>query len=253
MAMFETDTVLIDLLRRTGSLSVSEMSQELGVTANAVRQRVTRLMAAGDLERFETKSGRGRPGHRYQLTSKGHQNCGANFADLARVMWAEIQQIKDEKVRKKILEGIGIRLAELYEKEITGETTREKMNSIATLFGERLIPLSVESGKNHSVGSNDLKVASQEEGNMGTSQQDQDAQKSDEVNADEVNANALPLLRVYACPYPDLASTDETLCEMEQTVFSRLAGEELELNKCESDGGCCCTFEPKTNKEKILK
>ena len=53
----------------------------------------------------------------------------------------------------------------------------------------------------------------------------------------------LPVLTVLACPYPDLAEQDRTICSMERMMFSDLLGESVRLNKCRLDEGTCCTFE----------
>ena len=42
-----TDVTVLDLLRKSGGMRVSELSQAMSVTATAVRQRLTRLMAQG--------------------------------------------------------------------------------------------------------------------------------------------------------------------------------------------------------------
>jgi len=54
----------------------------------------------------------------------------------------------------------------------------------------------------------------------------------------------LPLLQARACPYPDLAEQDRSVCSMERMMFSELAGEDLRLSHCRLDGHTCCTFEP---------
>jgi len=54
----------------------------------------------------------------------------------------------------------------------------------------------------------------------------------------------LPLLRATACPYPDLAEQDRTVCSMERMMFSELVGENLRLSDCRLDGHSCCTFQP---------
>jgi predicted ArsR family transcriptional regulator len=55
---------------------------------------------------------------------------------------------------------------------------------------------------------------------------------------------ALPVLEVHACPYPDLASGDgdRTLCELEAEVFSEALGVAVELSQCRLDGHGCCQF-----------
>src|SRR5207249_3092483 len=54
----------------------------------------------------------------------------------------------------------------------------------------------------------------------------------------------LPMLAATACPYPDLAEQDRSVCSMEKMMFSELLGEDVHLSNCRLDGGGCCTFEP---------
>ena len=42
-----SDMVLVELLRKQGTMSVTDLASALEVTATAIRQRLTRLMARG--------------------------------------------------------------------------------------------------------------------------------------------------------------------------------------------------------------
>lgn len=53
----------------------------------------------------------------------------------------------------------------------------------------------------------------------------------------------LPVLTALACPYPDLAQEDRSVCAMERMLFSEMLGEDVHLTECRLDGGTCCTFE----------
>jgi DeoR family transcriptional regulator, suf operon transcriptional repressor len=55
--------------------------------------------------------------------------------------------------------------------------------------------------------------------------------------------NGLPVLTALACPYPDLAEKDRSICAMERMLFSDLVGEKLTLESCRLDGDSCCSFE----------
>jgi predicted ArsR family transcriptional regulator len=203
MSAAETsDVALLDLLRKNGPLSVAQLMAAMEVTATAVRQRLTRLLSQGDIEREAQRISRGRPMHRYQLTEKGRRRAGANFADLAIALWQEIREIKDPEVRRGLLQRIGGRLATLYASRIRGSTLEEKLESLAAVFRERQIPFDVE------------------------------------------RQNDLPLLQARACPYPELAEQDRSVCSMERMMFSELVGENLRLSNCRLDGHNCCTFEP---------
>ncbi len=144
MDLFPSDITILDLLRKQDSMSVSELSEAMGVTATAVRQRLTRLMAQGYVARRAEKSRRGRPAHRYELTAAGRRKAGANFADLAMVLWEEIRQVEDPEVRKGLLQRISNRLAMLYADGVRGATLRERLESIVKLFEQRNVPLVVE-------------------------------------------------------------------------------------------------------------
>jgi len=197
-----SDVALLDLLRKHGSLSVAQLQSPMQVTATAVRQRLVRLLAQGDIERQTERISRGRPVHRYGLTEKGRRRAGANFADLAIALWQEIREIKDAEVRQGLLQRLSKRLAAQYASQIEGETVEQRMESLAELFRERQIPFEVE------------------------------------------RSHELPLLRATACPYPDLAEQDRSICSMERLMFSELLGTNVRLSDCRLDGHNCCTFEP---------
>lgn len=197
-----SDVAILDLLRKRDTITVSELAKILEVTATAVRQRLTRLMAQGYVQRTATKAGRGRPSHHYVLTNAGRRKTGANFADLAMALWEEIRAIQDVEVRRGLLQRISRRLSDLYAGQVRGETLAEKMESLAELFAERKVPFSVEQ-----------------------------------------SAEGLPILHALACPYPELAEKDRTICAMEKILFSDLLGRSLSLSRCRLDGESCCTFE----------
>jgi predicted ArsR family transcriptional regulator len=172
------------------------------VTATAVRQRLTRLLASGDIERQTERTSRGRPLHRYRLTDQGRRRAGANFADLATVLWEELRSVDDPQIRRGLLQRISGRLTALYRGRISGSSLDERMESLAAIFRERQIPFEVDRG------------------------------------------HELPMLRAAACPYPDLAEQDRTVCSMERLMVSELLGEKVRLSECRLDGQSCCTFEP---------
>ena len=124
-----------------------------------------------------------------------------NFADLAIVLWEEIRSIKDEQVRRGLIQRISRRLVELYTDQVCGATVEEKMHSLVELFGQRNVPVCVETSQER------------------------------------------PVLKVLACPYPELAEKDRSICSMERIMLSELLGESVRLEKCRLDEGTCCTFQ----------
>jgi DeoR family suf operon transcriptional repressor len=197
-----SDKAILDYLRRGGAATVVELAQEMGVTATAIRQRLQRLMADGLIARRTQRKGRGRPNHRYWLTDKGERLAGSNFADLAIVLWEEVKSVEDPAVRRGLVNRIADRLAELYRGRVTGESLRQRMESLVGLMDERDIPF-------HADFSGDL-----------------------------------PVLSALACPFPELAKLDRSVCTMEKLMLSDILGEGVQLGGCRLDGAPCCTFSP---------
>ena len=140
----KSDSDLLNLLRITGPLGVSDLADAMEVTPTAVRQRLTRLQFKEMIQREAFRNGRGRPKHRYWLTEKGMRETGSNFNDLAMALWAEIRRNGDVDLRRETLRRIARALAAGYRNQIQGTTPAERMQSLANLLAERRIPASVE-------------------------------------------------------------------------------------------------------------
>jgi predicted ArsR family transcriptional regulator len=196
-----SDADLLDLIRIAGPLSVTELADAMEVTATAVRQRLTRLMAQSMIQREAIRAGRGRPKHRYSLTDKGLRQTGSNFTDLALTLWREIRSSGDENLSRDVLRRISRALAAGYATQIQGSTPAERLKSLSELLNQRRIPTSVGSTDEHST------------------------------------------LTAHACPYPNLAEEDGSICQMEKMMFSELIGNELELTQCRLNGGGDCRFQ----------
>ena len=85
------DRTIVDYLRRHAAATVLDLVDFTGVTATAVRQRLTRLMEQGLVAREAESAGRGRPTHRYSLTPAGIRSGGNNYGPLVQVLWDEIR------------------------------------------------------------------------------------------------------------------------------------------------------------------
>ncbi len=202
----QADRDLLDVLRREGALRITDLGEALGVTANAVRTRLNRLMEAGLVERQSfrpnTVDGRGRPFHAYRLSEAGRRRTGSNFSDLAVALWEEVRAIRDPEIRQGLFQRLTHRLAGWYSSEIDGNSPMERMQSVVQLLDCRDVPFMVKK-----------------------------------------NENDLPVLTALGCPYNELAEQDRSICSLEKMLFSELVGHPLKLGQCRLDGANCCTFE----------
>src|SRR4051812_42016161 len=114
MAMENSDRAVLKRLNEAGAMGVSELTTAMSVTGTAVRQRLNRLMGLGLVQREATPAARGRPSHRYSLTSKGRREAGSNFVDLTLALWQEVRAIKDPAVRGGLLQRIAKVMSTMY-------------------------------------------------------------------------------------------------------------------------------------------
>lgn len=206
--MIETsDRGLLDLIRRHGPLTVSDMATRLGVTPTAVRNRLTRLVGSGMVERRAEPGGRGRPKHTYRASVEAHRQLGQNYADLAVALWDEMMTaVEDRKLRRLMFGRITERLAEAYRAQLRGDDWRDRMVQLGSILHGRGIEAEVVAG-------------------------DGDA--------------AMPILKQHSCPYFALAEVDHAVCAMERKMFEKVLGRSLRLSHCRLDGDRSCDFEAK--------
>jgi predicted ArsR family transcriptional regulator len=201
-----SDRALLDLIRRDGPLTVTEMADRLGVTATAVRNRLTRLVGSGMVERRAEHGGRGRPRHTYQASVEAHKRLGQNYADLAVVLWDEMMRtVEDRKLRRLLFARITERLAELYRSQMTGDEWEGRLIQLGAILHERGIEAEVTHG----------------------------------------GGGSSPVLKQHSCPYYELAESDRAVCAMERKMFEKVLGRGLRLSQCRLDGHRSCDFEAK--------
>jgi predicted ArsR family transcriptional regulator len=200
------DRELLTSLRGGEAAGIGELTEMLGVTATAVRQRVDRLLEMGLIEREKVVAGRGRPTFRYRLTVQGHQRAGANPTELADAMWREILLIADEAVRSQLLSSIAARLGRQFASQV-------KLDGDADSFEARLQKLSEMLTARH-------------------------------IDTEVSHRGPLPVLDMGACPYPSLTdvSEDRAMCRLEEQMISEALGQPVHLSSCRLDGDACCQF-----------
>jgi predicted ArsR family transcriptional regulator len=201
-----SDRSLLDVIRRHGPLTIAEMATHLGVTATAIRNRLTRLIGSGMVERRAERGGRGRPRHVFQASIQAHKRLGQNYADLAVVLWDEMMStVEDRRLRRVLFGRITERLAELYRSQVTGEEWEGRLVQLGTILHDRGI----------------------------------------EAEVTRTDAGAAPVLKQHSCPYYELAEVDRAVCAMERKMFEKVLGRGLRLSQCRLDGHRSCDFEAK--------
>jgi predicted ArsR family transcriptional regulator len=201
-----SDRSLLDVIRRHGPLTVSDLARHVNVTATAVRNRLTRLVASGMVERKTEQGGRGRPRHVYQASVEAHKKLGQNYADLAAVLWDEMMwTVEDRKLRRLLFGRITDRLADLYRSQVSGDEWEGRLVQLGSLLHGRGIEAEVIPG----------------------------------------DGASSPVLKQHSCPYYALAEVDRAVCAMERKMFEKVLGRGLRISQCRLDGHRSCDFEAK--------
>jgi DeoR family transcriptional regulator, suf operon transcriptional repressor len=68
-----------------------------------------------------------------------------------------------------------------------------------------------------------------------------------EIQFEVDSSGELPVLTAVACPYPELAKLDRSVCTMEKLMLSEILEENVRLSECRLDGANCCTFTPSSS------
>jgi predicted ArsR family transcriptional regulator len=201
-----SDRRLLDLIRREGPLDVAEMGRQLGVTPTAIRNRLTRLVGSGLVERRCLTGGRGRPKFTYQASAEAHKRLGQNYADLAVALWDEMMRtVEDRKLRRLLFARIIDRLADLYRAQVYGQEWEGRMVQLGTILHDRGI----------------------------------------EAEVTWASEGGPPVLKQHSCPYYELAEVDHAICALERKMFEKVLGRSLRLSQCRLDGHRSCDFEAK--------
>jgi len=198
------DQLVLDLLRRSEGLSVTDLMERLEVTATAIRQRLDRLEESGFIEKRKQGVGRGRPSFKYFLTDLGWRQAGVTYSDLAISMWTEICSLENAELRSRMMARISDSMGGKFRDLIPDAPIVERMETMAEILSNRRVPTCLTSGYGMPV----LEVL------------------------------ACPYPDLIGDGH------DRSVCSMETKVMSAALGQEMELSQCRLDGHTCCQFKP---------
>jgi predicted ArsR family transcriptional regulator len=125
---------VLSILQRQGSVTIKELEVGLGVTATAVRQQLTGLLADGYIQQEIERAGRGRPKHVYSLTPRGRSLFPHHYDEFTNSLLREILVSEGPSKVQELLGRMGQRMAAQYEGQLAGLSSPER----ATKLTERL-------------------------------------------------------------------------------------------------------------------
>ncbi len=136
-ALEQNDREFLNELHRLGAATVQEICAKIGVTATAVRQRLSRLQSLELVTREMQRKGRGRPHYVYRVTNSGLRELGDNYADLAITLWRELHRIEEPEIRERVVQRVRESFIARYGHVALESTLQERFMALQTALVDR--------------------------------------------------------------------------------------------------------------------
>ena len=203
---------LIDLIKHNGSISINEIVAHTGLSKTSVREHLLQFERDGDIESDYVRSGRGRPGLIYRLTSKADRFFPSTEQELFQKL---LRHLKDE--------GYEEILQSFFESYWTERLQKARARMNASSEDDLHARLS------------GLKAFLVEEGFMA------------ELDVDE-EQNRITV-RECNCPFREVVKETRLPCQLEAEFYQKLLHPEAGRTTYIADGDFSCTYQMPLNRE----
>jgi len=139
VALNPADLALVEQISQ-GISSVAELCAASGVTATAVRQRLSRLEAGGFVRKESIRAGRGRPRNAYRVTETGYRRLGSKADDLAVALWTAVSGAEE---RERLMLRLRDSMRERYGRGVTATALPERMQQLGASLHSHGFPVEV--------------------------------------------------------------------------------------------------------------
>jgi predicted ArsR family transcriptional regulator len=124
-------TSILHLLKRTGGLTVLEISRQLGITSVAVRKHLARLEAEGLIAQRSRPSPRGRPAVLYCVSESGDAFFPQGYNQLAVDLLQDLSALEGDKKLEHLFHLRNERLASTYRMRVGDKPLVEAVQELA--------------------------------------------------------------------------------------------------------------------------
>jgi len=123
---------ILELLRRRQAASAEEISGEMGITPNAVRQHLTNLERDGYVRSEPVRHKRGRPSLLFSLTDRADAAFPKRYGQLATMVLTELQEMGGPEALDEVFRRVALRHATAVEPELEGLDFDQKLERVVT-------------------------------------------------------------------------------------------------------------------------
>ncbi len=201
--MGQRQQALLKLLLRTKSgMTVDELSRQLEVTRNAVRQHLASLENDGLIEAGVSRPSGGRPEQLYVLSDKGMEIFPRQYSWFAELVIDSIRDEAGEAVLKERLGRMGERIADkLLAQSPAMADPQEKVEKLAEIMQEM----------GYNTGSASV-------------------------------VDGQPVIESDNCVFHNLAMANPDICRFDLAMMEKFTGSKIDHQECMALGGNVCRF-----------
>ena len=134
--MSETRMRILQLLKMRSSMTVSQLTEALHISAMGVRQHLTILEEEGLVEYQSQKRGRGRPHHLYSLTDDANSLFPTTYANFAVGLMNEVAKFNGPGFINKVFRSRMKSQLQMYQERLHGKDLVERIKELARIRDE---------------------------------------------------------------------------------------------------------------------
>ncbi len=200
----QTQQRLLKLLNKNKSgLTISDLTDLLGVSRNAVKQHLTSLEKNNLIESGALIKTAGRPIQNYVLTMEGKENFSRKYSWFAQILLENIRLEKGKNGLSDFLEKIGIDISNKYLPDLNKLKVKARLNKAASILSELGYEAEIVSSKDKS---------------------------------------EISKLEISNCVFQHLAVSCPEICQFDLSLLSNLTGQKIEQQSCIARDGNVCSF-----------
>lgn len=132
-----TKDKILHLLKKEGSLTVSDLTKRLEITHMAVRKHLTIMEKDGMIQTKEFKQSMGRPMQLYSLTEKAEMHFPKNYEGISIGFLRDIEELYGAGSVQRLFEKREARLIHEYAVRMDSKEPLQKMKEITKIQNEK--------------------------------------------------------------------------------------------------------------------
>ena len=200
----QTQQRLLKLLNKNKSgLTISDLTNLLGISRNAVKQHLIALEKNHLIQSGSSIKTAGRPIQSFILTEEAKENFSRKYSWFAQILLENIRLEKGENGLSHFLDKIGTDISNKYLPDLNQLKIKTRLNKVATILSE-----------------------------LGYEAEMVPSKDKTEISK----------LEISNCVFQHLASSCPEICNFDLSLLSNLTGQKIEQQSCIARGGNTCSF-----------